>query len=62
MEDILPAPKRLLIALMGHIKMLCVWVKLGWLHNIQYLSMVTFINVTAYSDYGFRGPVHSHLP
>lgn len=48
MDDILPVPKCLLIALMGHIKMLCVWVMFGWLYNIQYLSMVTFINITAH--------------
>lgn len=50
-KDILPVPKSLLIALMGHIKMLHIWVMFGWLHNIQYLSMVTFINITAHSDY-----------
>lgn len=58
-EDILPASKCLLIALMGHIKMLCVWVTLGWLYNTLCLSMVTFMNVTAHCDYGFRGPVRS---
>lgn len=30
-----------------------------WLLNTLYLSMVTFINAIAQSDYGFRGPVRS---
>lgn len=43
--------KMSLIALMGH--------KNAVLYSTLYLSMVTFMNATAHSDYGFRGAVCS---
>lgn len=51
----IPKIKMSLTALMGHKNALC----LSELYSTLYLSMVTFMNVTAQSDCEFRGPVHS---